>query len=62
MSTIMHPSVEERTALGRAAREKTSPSGHSGWVPARGRPDPVGSLWSRTKRGSKTSSRSGTGE
>jgi uncharacterized protein (DUF2252 family) len=44
MSTIVHPSVEERTALGRAAREKTAPSSHSGWVPARRRPDPVGLL------------------
>ena len=41
MTAIDHPSVEERVARGRAARERLAPSGHSGWVPAAGRPDPV---------------------
>ena len=44
MTVIDHPSVEERTARGRAARERLAPSGHSGWVPAAGRPDPVALL------------------
>jgi uncharacterized protein (DUF2252 family) len=41
---IEHPSVEERIARGKAARERVAPSGHSGWVPSAGRPDPVGLL------------------
>ena len=44
MTAIDHPSVEERVARGRAARERLAPSGHSGWVPAAGRPDPVALL------------------
>ena len=44
MTVIDHPSVEERVARGRAARERLAPSGHSGWVPAAGRPDPVALL------------------
>ncbi len=41
MNTIVHLSVEERTARGKAAREQTPPSGHGGWIPAPDRPDPV---------------------
>ena len=44
MSKIVHLDLEERKARGKAARERTAPSGHSGWVPAAGRPDPVGLL------------------
>ena len=44
MAVIDHPSLEERVARGRAARERLAPSGHSGWVPAAGRPDPVALL------------------
>jgi len=44
MSKIVHLDLEERKARGKAARERTPPSGHSGWVPAAGRPDPVALL------------------
>ena len=44
MDMIEHPSVAERVARWKAAREQVSPSGHSGWVPAAGRPDPVALL------------------
>ena len=44
MRAIEHPSVEERRARGRAAREQVSPSAHSGWSPAPSRPDPVALL------------------
>jgi uncharacterized protein (DUF2252 family) len=41
---IAHPSLEERRAAGRQARDRVPPSGHSGWSPAADRPDPVGLL------------------
>ena len=41
---IAHPSVEERQAHGKEARNRTSRSSHSGWAPASDRPDPVGLL------------------
>src|SRR5271170_478701 len=41
---IAHPSLEERRAEGRQARDRTPPSSHSGWRPAAGRPDPVALL------------------
>jgi uncharacterized protein (DUF2252 family) len=46
MSTdkIEHPSAEERKAHGKASREKTPVSSHSGWKPAADRPDPVALL------------------
>jgi len=44
VTTIMHPSVDERAARGKAARTQAPPSGHTGWVPAAGRPDPVALL------------------
>jgi uncharacterized protein (DUF2252 family) len=44
MEKIAHLSVAERVARGKAARERVSPSGHGGWVPAAGRPDPVALL------------------
>ena len=44
MSKIVHPSVEERRARGKATREQAGPTEHSGWVPAASRPDPVALL------------------
>src|SRR4051794_8209510 len=44
MKQIAHPSIEERKARGKDARLKVEPSGHSGWVPATDRPDPVALL------------------
>src|SRR5215475_13645016 len=41
---IAHPSIDERKAMGRQARDQTPPSSHAGWKPAAGRPDPVGLL------------------
>src|SRR6476660_4383857 len=41
MDKVAHPSVAERVTRGKSARERLSPSGHSGWVPAPARPDPV---------------------
>jgi uncharacterized protein (DUF2252 family) len=44
MEKIPHPSLDERKARGKAARKQVKPSGHSGWVPNAGRPDPVALL------------------
>ena len=44
MHEIKHLSVDERAALGKAAREQTRLSGHAGWAPAADRPDPVALL------------------
>ncbi len=44
MRAVAHESVDERRARGRATREVVAPSGHGGWVPSAGRPDPVGLL------------------
>src|SRR6195256_5679942 len=44
MTTVLHPSVEARSAQGKAAREVTAPSAHAGWEPAADRPDPVALL------------------
>lgn len=44
MEMIEHPSVAERVERGKAARDKVPPSGHDGWIPAAGRPDPVALL------------------
>ena len=41
---IAHPSVEERRAQGKEARDRMPRSSHSGWMPATDRPDPVGLL------------------
>ena len=43
-SKIEHLSAEERKARGKASREKTPASSHSGWKPATDRPDPVALL------------------
>jgi hypothetical protein len=44
MERIPHPSLDERKALGRSARERVSPSSHSTWAPNAGRPDPIALL------------------
>ena len=44
MTAIVHPSVDERSARGKAAREQVPPSAHAGWAPAADRPDPVALL------------------
>ncbi len=44
MTTIVHPSVDERAARGKAAREKLPPTDHAGWTPAADRPDPIALL------------------
>src|SRR6516165_439429 len=41
---IAHPSVDERRAKGKEAREQTVLSSHAGWRPAADRPDPVALL------------------
>ena len=41
---VSHPSVDERQARGKEARDQTPPSSHAGWAPATDRPDPVGLL------------------
>jgi uncharacterized protein (DUF2252 family) len=41
---VPHPSVDERRALGKEARNHTPPSSHTGWAPATDRPDPVALL------------------
>jgi uncharacterized protein (DUF2252 family) len=41
---IPHPSVDDRRARGKEARNRTPPSNHAGWVPATDRPDPVALL------------------
>ncbi len=41
---IAHPSIDERQARGREAAGRVSPAGHTTWVPAAGRPDPVALL------------------
>jgi hypothetical protein len=41
---VSHPTLEERHAAGRAARERAPRSDLEGWKPATNRPDPVGLL------------------
>ena len=41
---VTHPSVNEREAQGKAARDRSPLKGHRGWVPASDRPDPVALL------------------
>ena len=41
---VAHPSVEERLAQGKKARDLTPPSSHTGWAAATDRPDPVALL------------------
>jgi uncharacterized protein (DUF2252 family) len=42
--TIGHPSVDDRRAAGKEARNRTPLSSHAGWAPTTDRPDPVGLL------------------
>ncbi len=44
VAKVAHPSVAERQARGRAARERSPLPGHAGWAPAGDRPDPVSLL------------------
>ncbi len=44
MAVVPHASVDERKALGKAARNEVGPSGHSGWEPSAGRRDSVALL------------------
>ena len=44
IAKVAHPSVEERRAKGRGARQRSPLSGHSGWGPADDRADPVALL------------------
>ena len=41
---IPHPSVDERRARGKEARNRTPPSSHAGWMPTSDRSDPVALL------------------
>ena len=41
---VQHPSVAEREAAGKRARDKSAPNSHAGWTPAADRPDPVALL------------------
>ena len=43
-SKIAHPSVDERRARGKEARNRTPTSSHAGWAPASDRADPVALL------------------
>jgi uncharacterized protein (DUF2252 family) len=47
MTRVAHPSVEERRAKGKEARERTPLASHSGWTTAADRPDPVAILQSQ---------------
>ena len=47
---IAHPSVEQRRAHGKAAREQTPLSSHAGWKPADDRPDPIALLEEQNAR------------
>jgi uncharacterized protein (DUF2252 family) len=38
---VPHPSIEDRRARGKQARNLTPPSAHAGWEPVTDRPDPV---------------------
>jgi uncharacterized protein (DUF2252 family) len=44
VTKIEHPTVEERKAHGKAARERASQASHTGWTPAADRPDPIALL------------------
>ncbi|HZO69056.1 MAG TPA: DUF2252 family protein, partial [Kribbellaceae bacterium] len=41
---VAHPSVDDRLAQGKEARDRVPVSPHGGWVAAGDRPDPVGLL------------------
>jgi uncharacterized protein (DUF2252 family) len=42
--TIAHPTVDDRRAKGKEARNRAALSSHAGWTPARNRPDPAALL------------------
>ena len=44
MDKVSHPSVADRKAHGKGARERAPLSSHSGWAPSDDRPDPVALL------------------
>ena len=44
MTAVLHPSLDERSARGRAVREQLPPSAHAAWSPAPDRPDPIALL------------------
>ena len=41
---VAHPSMDERRAKGREARDRVPPSSHTKWHPVPDRPDPVALL------------------
>jgi uncharacterized protein (DUF2252 family) len=43
-TAIEHPSIEERKARGKGARDTAATKSHTGWAPAADRPDPVALL------------------
>ena len=57
---IAHPSVYDRKAMGREARDRASLPSHTRWSPAAARPDPVALLEEQNAPASRTWCRSGT--
>ncbi len=49
ITRVAHPSVEERRAKGKGARELTPLASHNGWTSAANRADPVALLQSQNK-------------
>jgi len=49
MTRVAHPSVEERRAKGKSARELAPLASHNGWTTASDRPDPVTLLQAQNK-------------
>jgi hypothetical protein len=47
---VEHPSVEERTARGKRARDAAAPDAHAGWAPVPNRFDPVALLEEQNAR------------
>ena len=50
VTTVEHPTLEERRARGLAARARANPDSHSGWTPAPDRPDPVALIEEQNQR------------
>ena len=50
MTKVAHPTCDERRAKGKGARERSPLAGHSGWIPASDRPDPVALLEAQNLR------------
>jgi hypothetical protein len=55
VTKIAHPSVDERRAHGKAARDHALPGSHAGWTPAADRPDPIALLEEQNATASLTS-------